>query len=84
MKKYIQITAGRGPVECARTVTLVAREICQSIPNLTVFDCEPHKSEPDCFMSITLASDSEIPPASSSSESISSTTLNCQKLMNAT
>lgn len=64
MKKYIQITAGRGPVECARTVTLVAREICQSIPNLTVFDCEPHKSEPDCFMSITLASDSEIPPAS--------------------
>ena len=64
MKKYIQITAGRGPVECARTVTLVAREICQSIPNLTVFDCEPHKSEQDCFMSITLASDSEIPPAS--------------------
>ena len=64
MKKYIQITAGRGPVECARAVTLVAREICQSIPNLTFFDCEPHKIEPDCFMSITLASDSEIPPAS--------------------
>lgn len=64
MKKYIQITAGRGPVECARAVTLVAREICQSIQNLTVFDCEPHKSESDCYMSITLASDSEIPPAS--------------------
>ena len=26
MKKYIQLTAGRGPVECARVVTLVARE----------------------------------------------------------
>ena len=27
MKHYIQITAGRGPVECARAVTLVAREL---------------------------------------------------------
>lgn len=27
MKKYVQITAGRGPVECARAVTLVAREL---------------------------------------------------------
>ena len=26
MKKYIQITAGRGPVECAKVVTLVAKE----------------------------------------------------------
>ena len=34
MKKYIQITAGRGPVECARAVTLVAREMVKSIPNL--------------------------------------------------
>ena len=61
MKKYIQITAGRGPVECARTVTLVAREICKSVPGLTTYDCEPHKSEPDCYMSITLVSDQEIP-----------------------
>lgn len=61
MKRYIQITAGRGPVECARAVTLVTREICRAIPNLTVADTEPHKSEPDCYMSITLASDKEIP-----------------------
>lgn len=32
MKKYIQITAGRGPVECARAVTLIAREILKAIP----------------------------------------------------
>ena len=61
MKKYIQITAGRGPVECARAVTLVASEISKSIPNLTVFDTEPHKSEPDCYMSIIFTSDTEIP-----------------------
>ena len=61
MKKYIQITAGRGPVECARAVTLVAREMVKSIPNLAMFDAEPHKSEPDCYMSITFVSDTEIP-----------------------
>lgn len=61
MKKYIQITAGRGPVECARAVTLVARKICRSIPGLAVAYTEPHKSERDCYMSITLASQSEIP-----------------------
>lgn len=27
MKKYIQLTAGRGPVECARAVALVAKEM---------------------------------------------------------
>lgn len=57
MKKYIQITAGRGPVECARVVALVAREICRSVPGLTMSDAEPHKSAPGCYMSITLASD---------------------------
>ena len=62
MKKYIQITAGRGPVECARAVTLVCREICRAVPGLAVFDMEPHKSEPDCHMSITLVSEKEIPP----------------------
>ena len=61
MKKYIQITAGRGPVECARAVALVARKICRSIPDLAVTYTEPHKSERDCYMSITLASQSEIP-----------------------
>lgn len=60
MKKYIQITAGRGPVECARAVALVAREICRSVPGLTMSDAEPHKSAPGCYMSITLASDVDI------------------------
>lgn len=32
MKKYIQLTAGRGPVECARSVTLVARELLKDFP----------------------------------------------------
>ncbi len=32
MKKYIQITAGRGPVECAMAVTLVAREMFRGNP----------------------------------------------------
>ena len=61
MKKYIQITAGRGPVECARAVTLVDREMFREIKGLSVFDTEPHKSEPDCYMSITFKSDTEIP-----------------------
>ena len=61
MKKYIQITAGRGPVECARAVALVAREMFGEIKGLTVFDTEPHKSEQDCYMSITFKSDTEIP-----------------------
>ena len=39
MKKYIQITAGRGPVECARAVTLVARELLKTIPTLQLTDC---------------------------------------------
>ena len=63
MKKYVQITAGRGPVECARVVRLVADGLCHAVPGLTVSDSEPHKSEPDCFMSITLTSETEIPEA---------------------
>lgn len=32
MKKYIQLTAGRGPAECARAVVLVARELLKDFP----------------------------------------------------
>ena len=39
MKHFIQITAGRGPVECARAVTLVAREMLKAIPYLQLADC---------------------------------------------
>lgn len=61
MKHYIQITAGRGPVECARVVTLVARELLKAIPTLQLVDSEPHNQEKDCFMSITFATQEEIP-----------------------
>lgn len=53
-KKYIQITAGRGPVECARVVTLVAREMMRAIPSLQIADSEPHDRSHDCCMSMTL------------------------------
>lgn len=61
MKKYIQITAGRGPVECARAVTLVARELLKQLPRLQLVDSEEHKSEPGCYMSMTFGSENEIP-----------------------
>lgn len=61
MKHYIQITAGRGPVECARTVTLVAREIVKAIPSLQLAECEPHNQVEDCYMSMTFVTDEAIP-----------------------
>ncbi len=60
MKHYIQITAGRGPVECARAVTLVARELLKAIPNLQLADSEPHNHVDGCFMSMTFATDEAI------------------------
>lgn len=61
MNHYIQITAGRGPVECARAVTLVARELLKAIPSLRLTDCEPHSLEDDCYMSMTFASEKPLP-----------------------
>lgn len=60
MKHYIQITAGRGPVECARAVTLVAREIVKAIPSLQLADCEPHNQVEGCYMSMTFVTDEPI------------------------
>ena len=57
MKKYIQITAGRGPVECARVVYLVDKEITKLFPNLELVDYEAHNTEPDCYMSMILSKD---------------------------
>lgn len=54
MKKYIQITAGRGPVECARVVTLVTQRLLKELPDLTIADFEQHNTHPDCYMSMTL------------------------------
>lgn len=61
MKKYLQLTAGRGPVECARVVTLVAKELMKVFPSLQIVDSEEHKFEPGCFMSITFGSEDDIP-----------------------
>ena len=52
MKKYIQLTAGRGPVECSRAVTLVARELLKDFPDAELVESEPHITEPDCYMSM--------------------------------
>lgn len=60
MKHYIQITAGRGPVECARAVTLVAREIVKAIPSLKLAECEPHNQVEGCYMSMTFVTDKPI------------------------
>lgn len=60
MKHYIQITAGRGPVECARAVTLVAREIVKAVPSLQLADCEPHNQVDGCYMSMIFVTDESI------------------------
>ena len=41
MKKYIQLTAGRGPAECARAVALVARELLKDFPDAELVESEP-------------------------------------------
>lgn len=59
MKKYIQITAGRGPVECARAVTLVAKEMLKANPTMRLVESEPHNTESGCFMSMTFSIEGE-------------------------
>ena len=61
MKYCIQITAGRGPVECARVVSLVARELLKEIPSIQLADCEPHNQADGCFMSMTFTTAEPIP-----------------------
>ena len=61
MKKFIQITAGRGPVECARAVTLVARELKMAIPSLELVDYEAHNQVEDCYMSMVFETTEELP-----------------------
>ena len=60
MKKYVQITAGRGPVECARAVTLVAKELVKAIPSLQLVDYEAHNQVEDCFMSMVFETSEDI------------------------
>lgn len=61
MKKYMQITAGRGPVECARVVTLVSRDFIRYCRNprfgdtvtVELVDSEAHHTSSECYMSLT-------------------------------
>ena len=57
MKTYIQITGGRGPVECARAVYLVTLKLIDAIgkENVEIVDCEPHNIEENCYMSFILS-----------------------------
>ena len=58
MKVYVQITSGRGPIECCRVVTLVADKIIKNWKGkLTIIDYEPHNTEKGCYLSITLCGD---------------------------
>lgn len=52
MKKYIQLTAGRGPVECAKAVALVAKEVLKDFPEAELVEYEAHNTEPGCYMSM--------------------------------
>ena len=60
MKKYVQITAGRGPVECARAVTLVSKELVKAIPSLQLIDYEAHNQAEDCYMSMVYETSEDI------------------------
>ena len=58
MKVYIQITSGRGPIECCRVVTLVADKIIKDWKGkLLIVDYEPHNTESGCYLSLTLCGD---------------------------
>lgn len=53
---YIQITGGRGPVECARAVALVYKELIKQYKDIfTLVDYEAHNTESSCFMSMLLS-----------------------------
>lgn len=62
-KKYITITAGRGPVECARAVTLVAKELLKAVPTLELVDYESHNQSDGCYMSMTFVNTGPMPPS---------------------
>lgn len=72
MKKYVQITAGHGPVECARAVTLTAQMMLSYIDKLRpedsitvdLADYEPHKTTEGCYMSMTFSLEGDVIPES--------------------
>lgn len=62
MKTYVQITGGRGPVECARAVYLVTLKLIDAIgkENVKIVDYEPHNTEENCYMSFILSVDDKV------------------------
>lgn len=61
-KSYIQITSGRGPVECCRVVTLVMEKITEQANNLDLqVEVIEHEDGPEdgCMYSVTLSIEGE-------------------------
>lgn len=46
MKKYIQLTAGWGPAECARAVTLVSSGLLKTFSVVCLIESRPHNMTP--------------------------------------
>lgn len=46
-------------MECARAVTLVAKEMLKANPTMRLVESEPHNTEPGCFMSMTFSIEGE-------------------------
>jgi len=66
MRQFIQITAGRGPVECASVVTRIGAEIIKAIQdlgiiNVDIVDYEEHNDFSNLFMSMVLGFESPAP-----------------------
>ena len=65
MKTYIQITSGRGPVECSRVVVLVMKELIKDAERvgISIDVVEFEKAiQDDCMFSATLSVDSADSP----------------------
>ena len=61
-KSYIQITSGRGPVECCRVVTLVMKKVTEQASNFGLkVEIMEHEDGPEdgCMFSATLAIEGE-------------------------
>lgn len=64
MKTYIQITGGRGPVECSRAVVLILKKFIADAINkgieLTLVDHEDHNTEDNCMLSVILSTEENV------------------------
>ena len=46
-------------MECARAVTLVARELLKDFPDAELVESEPHNTEQDCYMSMLFLAETD-------------------------